>query len=125
MKVLSVKFCQFTKSYRPRKFPAVQYSSSVHSELRSLLDSLLQLQHSLLLRHRDTRGLVSQTHHPATDGRATDDGDTQLSDEEVPSDMSSNEVGSDREEVECTEVDEEKQMRRRKRKRKYPWVRCF
>lgn len=91
----------------------------VRRELRFLLDSLLQLQQSLLLRHRDTRGLSG---HPLTG--MTEEGDTPLPDEEVPSDLGSNEEGSEQEGDDLIEEGQERKRRRRKRKRKCPWVRC-
>lgn len=92
--------------------------------MQCLLESLLRLQHCLLLRHRDTRGLVSQTLHPQTNSNTGDDGGgTQISDEEIPSDLGSNEEGSGKDEDGRAEVDEERRKRRRRvRKRKCPWV---
>ena len=85
---------------------------AVRKELMSLLDSLLNLQHSLLLRHRDTHTLVSTQPDESVAG----------SDEEIPSDSGSNEESSDREGEELAEERKQRQ-RRRRRKRKCPWVR--
>ena len=89
-------------------------------ELTSLLDSLLRLQHNLLLRHKDTRSLVNNgtSHH--TEGSA-EVGSVGGSDEEVPSDVGSNEESSDMGEEE--EEERGSSRKRRQRKRKCPWVR--
>ena len=82
----------------------------VRKQLSSLLDSLLHLQHNLLLRHRGTRGLVGK------DTTLSEHSEDDISDEEIPSNSGSNE-GSD-----CDEGTKNVE-RRRKRKRRCPWVR--
>ena len=91
----------------------------VHKELTSLLDSLLQLQRSLLLRHKDTRSLVCGGGRPAK--QTEEDRVTESDDEEVPSDFDSNDDSDQHEEA---EEGEEKGIgrKRRRRKRKCPWV---
>ena len=85
----------------------------MRKQLSSLLDSLLHLQHNLLLRHRGTRGLVGKD---TTLSEHSEDDSVRMSDEEIPSNSGSNE-GSDRDE-EAKDIE-----RRRKRKRSCPWVR--
>ena len=100
---------------------------AVRRELRSLLDSLLHLQQRLLSRHTDTQSLVAM-------GTSTGVGDREeeaLSDdddEEVPSDLGSDEEGDDREggeegAVEGVGEGESQNQKRQRRKRKCPWVR--
>ena len=91
----------------------------MHKELTSLLDSLLQLQRSLLLRHKDTRSLVCDGGRPAK--QTEEDRVTESDDEEVPSDFDSNDDSDQHEEA---EEGEEKGIwrKRQRRKRKCPWV---
>lgn len=85
----------------------------VRKQLSSLLDSLLHLQHNMLLRHRGTRGLVDKDAPLSEHGK---DDSIRISDEEIPSDSGSNEGSYCDEEAKDVE-------RRRKRKRRCPWVR--
>lgn len=98
----------------------------MQKELRRLLDSLLLLQQSLLSRHRDTESLAVG----ASAGSGERD-EEPSSDEEVPSDLESDEdEGSGREGggeegvTERVEEDESQQQKRQQRKRKCPWV-CY
>ena len=96
-------------------------------ELTTLLDSLLRLQQSLLLRHRDTRALAERdTHHPPGERRAEEERSHSVWDEEVPSDSVSDEEPKDspaeEEEEEGASGGGSRQQRRRRRKRKCPWV---
>ena len=88
------------------------YLISVQNELEILLDSLLQLQQSLIVRHRDTHHLID--HRDNANPPVTQD---DSSDEDIPSDS----------EIDEAEKDEEKRggkwQKRKRSKRKCPWVR--
>ena len=87
------------------------YLILVQNELEILLDSLLQLQQSLILRHRDTHHLIDSRDN-ANPPVTQDDS----SDEDIPSDS----------EIDEEEKDEKrggKWQKRKRSKRKCPWVR--
>lgn len=88
----------------------------MRKQLSSLLDSLLHLQHNMLLRHRATRGVVG---NDAPLSERSEDDSVRISDEDIPSDSGSSK-GSD-----CDEEakDVGTKCKRKKRKRRCPWVR--
>lgn len=93
----------------------VALTSSFHAvqkKLTCLLDSLLLLQYNLLFRHKGTHALVGE------DGG---DDSVRVSDEEVPSDLGSDEDSDRNEEAEVGKERASK-CKRRQRKRKWPWV---
>ena len=103
---------------------------AVKEELKGLLDSLLGLQQSLLSRHRDTCSLATAG-PPNTDRggggtvtAAVEAGQGQSSDEEIPSDLESDDKGSEGEEGEGEDGEEREGnwQERQRRKRKCPWV---
>ena len=91
----------------------------VQRELRALLDSLLHLQQTLLSRHRETQSGASGT---CTTGNGEREEEL---DEEIPSDLGSDEEESEEREGggEGDTEEEGQQQKRRQRKRKCPWVR--
>ena len=97
---------------------------TVRRELRSLLDSLLRLQQNLLSRHTDTPSQLAMGSSTGIGEReeALSDDD----DEEVPSDLGSDEEEDEREggkEGAGVGEGESQNQTRQRRKRKCPWVR--